>query len=56
MSEHVTPGTVRDRSDVEALRVRRSSRKDGASLGGKKAETVGLGYLIYEAKDEGFPF
>lgn len=57
MSEHVTSGTVRDRSDVEALRVRRSSRKDGASLGGgKKADTVGLGYLTYEARDEGFPF
>lgn len=43
MSEHVTSGTVRDRSGVETLRVRRSSRKDGASpekkkkKGGKKS-------------------
>lgn len=31
MREHVTSATVRDRSGVVGLRVRRSSRKDGAS-------------------------
>lgn len=39
VSEHVTSGTVRDRTGVEALRVRvrvRSSRKDGASPEKKK--------------------
>lgn len=39
--------------------MRRSSRKDGAFPEGKKkkkkVDTLGLGYLTYEARDEGFP-
>lgn len=36
--------------------MRRSSRKDGAfPEKKKKVDTLGLGYLTYEARDEGFP-
>lgn len=42
VSEHVTSGTVRDRSGVEALRARRSSRKDGAFPEKKKKNSPRL--------------
>lgn len=52
MSEHVTSGTVRDRSGVEALQPQRWCVPCEEK---KKVDTLGLGYLTYEARDEGFP-